>query len=283
MIKLIILFIAIFVLIFSGLILIYRGSRGTYKTTLTGIILLEDDPLFNSSIIQRELETKYKMKISKQTSNDGIVIFTAEKYRIVILGVDAEIPKEEMETVAKMSHIWQDAEKQIAEHLSHLIITVSTNVEDLVEANMQFTQILASVLRNTKSIGVYLGNQCLVSPKEYFLKIADTMTKDDLPLNNWIYFGLRENNGKRNGFTIGMKEFGFREIEFLNSDKTFDEIYKIIYDLAHHVLLSRKPLKRGETFDLSATENLSLDIQAGEFQDTESMHVITNPKISSLQ
>lgn len=282
MIKLILLLIVVFVLIFLGLMLIYQGSRSTYKTTLSGIILLEEDPVFNSTVIQKELETKYKLRFNKQTSNDGIVIFTADKYRIVILGVDAEIPKEEIENIAKMSHIWQDAEKQIADHMSHIIITVSTNVEDLVEANLQFTRIIASVLRNTKSIGVYLGNQSLVSSRDYYLKIADTMTKDDLPLNNWIYFGLRENNGKRNGFTIGLKEFGFKEIEFLNSDKTLDEIYKIIYDLAHHVLLSRKPLKRGETFDLSATENLSLDISAGEFQDTEAMTIITNPKVPSI-
>lgn len=262
------------------LIIFFQDNKSRFTNTISGIILMEENPVFNSAQIQRELETRWKIKINKKTANDGIVIFSNDKYRIVILSVDAEIPSDEIENVCKLSHLWKDAQEHASKHQSHIILSVSTDVADLVELNMQFTRIAASVLRNTKSIGIYLGNQSLISPSEYYIKIADNMSNDDLPLANWIYFGLRENNTKRNGFTIGLKEFGFREIEFSESDKSFDEIYKILYDLAHHVLLSRQPLKKGETFDLSTTEKISLESRQGEFRDTESMHVVvmTNQK-----
>lgn len=106
----------------------------------------------------------------------------------------------------------------------------------------------------------------MIAPREYYMKIADTMSNDDLPLPNWIYFGLRENNSKRNGFTIGLKEFGFREIEFTESEKSFEEIYKVLYDLAHHVLLSRQPLKQGETFDLSEKKRFQWNQEQANFE-----------------
>jgi hypothetical protein len=36
--------------------------------------------------------------------------------------------------------------------------------------------------------------------------------------------------------------------------------------LAHHVLLSRQPLKKGETFDLSEKEKISMESRASEFE-----------------
>jgi hypothetical protein len=274
MIKLGILLFVIVLLILFVLIVIYMGNDKSFTNTISGIILLEEEPIFNSATIQRELELRYKLRINKKTANDGIVIFSSDKYRIVIVAVDAEIPEDELESVCKISHLWKDAKEETSKHKSHLILTVSSDITDLVELNMQFTRIAASILRNTKSLGIYLGNQSLIAPREYYVKIADTMSNDDLPLPNWIYFGLRENNSKRNGFTIGLKEFGFREIEFTESEKSFEEIYKVLYDLAHHVLLSRQPLKQGETFDLSEKEKISMESRASEFRDTESMQVV---------
>lgn len=276
--------ILLFILILFALIVLiifFQESKKTFKNTVSGIILLEDEPIFNSAQIERDLMTRWKLKISNRNSNDGIVILSNDKFRIVILGVDAEIPEDELEGVCKISHLWKDAAEETSQHQSHIILSVSSDISDLVELNMQFVRIAASVLRNTKSIGIYLGNQALISPRDYYIKIADTMSNDDLPLANWIYFGLRENKDKRNGFTIGLKEFGFREIEFPESDKPFEEIYKILYDLAHHVLLSRQPLKKGETFDLSTTEKISLEPKAGEFRDTESMHVVVMKNIKT--
>ena len=273
MIKLAILFFVIILIVLVVLILLY-GGKTSFKNTLSGIILLEGEPVFNSAMIERDLYSHYKIKASKKSSNDGIVIFSADKVRIVIVAVDAEIPTDEIESVCKISHLWKDALENASKHESHIILSVSSDITDPVELNLQFTKIAATLLRNTKSIGIYLGNQSLISPKDHYIKITDSMTNSDLPLANWIYFGLRENNFKRSGFTIGLKEFGFREFELADSEKSFEEIYKILYDLSHHVLQSREPLKKGETLDLSESEKISFESRVGEFRDTESMHIV---------
>ena len=190
-----------------------------------------------------------------------------------MVGVDAEIPSDELEYVSKISHVWSDALKNASRHESHIILSVFTTLTDLVDLSIQFTKVASSILTNTKSIGIYLGGQSLILSNEYYVRNTQSMTNTNLPLGNWIYFGLRENNSKRNGYTIGLKEFGFKEIEIIDSEKTFEEIYKILYDLSHHVLLSQTDLRPGETFGYSQTEKLAIDIGAGEFQDGETIKV----------
>ena len=273
MIKLgILIFILVLILILV-LLLVYQGNQPSYKKTISGIILLEGEPSFNALTIQKELETKYQFKIKKKSSNDGIVILNSENYKIVMVGVDAEIPSDELEYVSKISHVWSDALKNASRHESHIILSVFTTLTDLVDLSIQFTKVASSILTNTKSIGIYLGGQSLILSNEYYVRNTQSMTNTNLPLGNWIYFGLRENNSKRNGYTIGLKEFGFKEIEIIDSEKTFEEIYKILYDLSHHVLLSQTDLRPGETFGYSQTEKLAIDIGAGEFQDGETIKV----------
>lgn len=273
MIKLgILIFILVLILILV-LLLVYQGNQPSYKKTISGIILLDGEPSFNALTIQKELETKYQFKIKKKSSNDGIVILNSENYKIVMVGVDAEIPSDELEYVSKISHVWSDALKNASRHESHIILSVFTTLTDLVDLSIQFTKVASSILTNTKSIGIYLGGQSLILSNEYYVRNTQSMTNTNLPLGNWIYFGLRENNSKRNGYTIGLKEFGFKEIEIIDSEKTFEEIYKILYDLSHHVLLSQTDLRPGETFGYSQTEKLAIDIGAGEFQDGETIKV----------
>jgi len=273
MIKLGILIFILVLILLLVLLLVYQGNQPSYKKTISGIILLEGEPSFNSLTIQKDLETKYQFKIKKKSSNDGIVILNSENYKIVMVGVDAEIPTDELEYVSKISHVWSDALKNASRHESHIILSVSTTLTDLVDLSIQFTKVASSILANTKSIGIYLGGQSLILSNEYYIRNTQSMTNTNLPLGNWIYFGLRENNSKRNGYTIGLKEFGFKEIEVIDSEKSFEEIYKILYDLSHHVLLSQIDLRPGETFGYSQTEKLAIDVGAGEFQDGETIKV----------
>lgn len=273
MIKLAILIFILVLILLLVFLIIYQGNNPSYKKTISGIILLEAEPVFNSALIQKELETKFQFKIKKKSSNEGIVMLTTEDYKIVMVGVDAEIPTDELEYVSKISHVWSDALKQASNHHSHIILSVSTRNLDLVDLNIQFTKVASVILRNTKSIGMYLGGQSLILSTEYYTRNAQSMTNTNLPLGNWIYFGLRENNSKRNGYTIGLKEFGFKEIEIIDSEKTFEEIYKILYDLSHHVLLNQFDLQRGDTFGYSETEKLSIAVGQGEFQDGETIKV----------
>ena len=161
-----------------------------------------------------------------------------------------------------------NAEKEILEK-SLKIVTEEIRKVEKFNTNRDVMENLSK--QSEEAFWKMSSNIEIIKAKEE--NINTFMNNINLPLGNWIYFGLRENNSKRNGYTIGLKEFGFKEIEIIDSEKTFEEIYKILYDLSHHVLLSQTDLRPGETFGYSQTEKFAIDIGAGEFQDGETIKV----------
>ena len=62
MIKLGILLFVIVLLALFVLIIIYMGNDKSFSNTVSGIILLEEEPNFNSAAIQREIELRSKLR-----------------------------------------------------------------------------------------------------------------------------------------------------------------------------------------------------------------------------
>jgi hypothetical protein len=84
------------------------------------------------------------------------------------------------------------------------------------------------------------------------------MTDEELPLMNWIYFGLREEGGKKSGYTFGLKEFGFDELEILNSHHSIQEIQEMLFNISHYVILSNVTLEDGETIGVTVEQKIRI-------------------------
>ena len=148
-------------------------------------------------------------------------------------------------------------------HKGHIIISVSSTGDTKLNMFKTFTKAASSVLTNTNAFGIYFGNQTLVLPTAFYVDGADSMTDDNLPLMNCIYIGLRDENGKSNGYTFGLKEFGFDEMEVLNSSHSKEEIHEMLFNLSHYVILGNVTLGDGETLGLSAEQKLKLTKSKG--------------------
>lgn len=64
------------------------------------------------------------------------------------------------------------------------------------------------MLRTTDAIGVHIGGQSLLIPKDKYLRDAQNIGSTALPVNLWEYFGLEVIEGLSNGYTYGLKAFG---------------------------------------------------------------------------
>ena len=82
------------------------------------------------------------------------------------------------------------------------------------------------------------------------------MTEEDFPLHIWIYFGLRQEKEKQSIYTYGLKEFGKKELEILNSDHSLGELSEMMFNLAHYVIGYNVVLKHGETIGITAEQKL---------------------------
>ena len=55
----------------------------------------------------------------------------------------------------------------------------------------------------------------MVFEPRFYEGFADMMQEDELPIFNWIWFGLWKNEKGLNGYTYGMEAFGKDEMEVL--------------------------------------------------------------------
>jgi hypothetical protein len=120
------------------------------------------------------------------------------------------------------------------------------------------------LLRTTKSIGVYKGNQSLLIPKEDYLNEAELMDDDYFPLNLWVYFGLRVTDKGNSGYTYGLKEFNKEEFEVLNSSKDLEAIRGFLFNTAHYVLEYDVTFQEGQTIGSSEEEKISISYSKGQ-------------------
>ncbi|UQT46823.1 DUF4261 domain-containing protein [Flavonifractor plautii] len=58
----------------------------------------------------------------------------------------------------------------------------------------------------------------MVFEPRFYEGFADMMLEDELPIFNWIWFGLWRDENGMNGYTYGMDVFGKDEMEVLGTD-----------------------------------------------------------------
>jgi hypothetical protein len=201
---------------------LFRNDSASTKTdsqsnVVLGMVLLNEVDKIDFKKISDELKYKYDIKIigEEVDSEKGVAVFKLKDSQIAIMLMDVPIPGDELEFPSQIAYLWPEAKDLTPKHKGHIIISVSSTTDNKLNMFKTFTKAASSVLTNTNSLGIYLGNQTLVLSTDFYVDGAKSMTDEELPLLNWIYFGLREENGKNSGYTFGLKEFGFDELEIL--------------------------------------------------------------------
>jgi hypothetical protein len=250
----------------SGFIGRFFESKGSEVTAekeskvVLGMALLNEVTRIDFKKIIDELKNKYDVDITGQDVDQekGVGVIQLKNSQITIMLMDVPIPGDELEFPSQISYLWKDAKDLTPKHKGHVIISVSSTSDNKLNMFKTFTKAASSVLTNTKSLGIYLGNQTLVLPTGFYVEGARLMTDEELPLMNWIYFGLREEDGKKSGYTFGLKEFGFDELEILNSRHSIQEIQEMLFNISHYVILSNVTLEDGETIGVTAEQKIRI-------------------------
>jgi hypothetical protein len=231
---------------------------------LLGMIMLKDDKSFDVSSFVEDFETRYSYNIHEPTGDNGSFVFHADEEMAAIAHMSIPIPSGDIEETAQYAYNWQTALEDTNEHKSHLIVSILQGGQDQIKRFKLFTQILCSLLRTTKSIGVYKGNQSLLIPKEDYLSEAELMDEDYLPLNLWVYFGLRVTGKGNSGYTYGLKEFNKDELEVVDSSKDLEDIRGFLFNTAHYVLEYDVTFADGQTIGSCEEEKILISFSKGQ-------------------
>lgn len=243
------------------------------NTMILGMILLEEVNSLNIDNMILDLEENYKLKIESKEIDKEASVINIDNYSIAIGNMSSPIPGDEIRTTAEYNYLWSNGINEAPNHKGHIILSILDGGRNPIKENILFNQIAASILKNSKSIGVYIGGRTLLLKKDFYLANTESMSKEDLPLYNWIYFGLRKDNGKQSVYTYGLTDFGKKEMEIINSKKDLEELSALMYNFAHYVIANDVTLKDGETIGMSATQKLKIKESKGKYLEGNTLKI----------
>lgn len=174
--------------------------------------------------------------------------FEIDENPIRIARANLPFPKAELSGPCEASLLWPTAAKDLKEHKTHFVISLSTEIDPKVAAKIM-TRFTAAVLEScSDALGVYWGNACLIIPKKIFVKFACEVLPHENPMFIWVDYRVgKTNKGVTFGFTTGLRAFGLRELE---APKAMEEpivLRQRLLDLSDFVLSNGDLFKDGQT------------------------------------
>ena len=123
---------------------------------------------------------------------------------------------------------------------------------------------------SSKSIGVFKGSQSLLIPSKQYIQSAEELQNNVLPINLWIYIGIRVSKEGNSIYTYGLNQFGKYEIEIINSKVRIEELYDFILNICSYVIGNDVMFKDGETLGLTAEQKIKITLSRGIYIEGKS-------------
>jgi len=203
-----------------------------------------------------------------ENSDDAVVIRVGGMMLIVTL-FHGHIPDNEAEINAENNYMWPEAVEVAKAHKAHIMVAVLGEEEKLLERGKLFTKVMAVCCKQKYATGVYTSG--VVFEPRFYEGLADMIKEDELPIFNWVWFGLYRSEGGLNGYTYGMDVFGKEEMEVLNTDAEPEELRDFLASLASYVLACDVTLQDGETIGFSADDKHTITRSPGVSLPEEQM------------
>ena len=247
-------------------------DESDHTGVFTGFVLLSKAEWDKKQFI-RDMKEKWDIAVdeydaSEEKDDDALVFEVGDMLAAVSLN-NYPIPGGEAEGNAENNYMWEDAVKVAKEHRAHLMVAVLGKEEDLLEKGKLFTKMVAACCRQKYATGIYTSG--VVFEPRFYEGFADMMKEDELPIFNWVWFGLYQSEGGLNGYTYGMDVFGKEEMEVLNTDAEPEDLRDFLASLASYVLACDVTLQDGETIGFSADDKHTITRSPGVSLPEEQM------------
>ena len=250
-----------------------QKNEANINSPILGMVLLEDTNSFDLKGTIQELRTKWNLNVNDNDADNKAAVLVIGNYKVAMVNIPAAIPEREVELTAEYNYFWENGVKETSKHKGHIVLSIMNGGENPLQENLLFSKIASSIMNNSKAIGIYIGGRTLVVKKEFYQASVKMMSEDNLPLYNWIYFGVRQNNGKQSIYTFGLADFGKMEMEIIDSKHSIEELNEMMYNMVHYVLAYDVTLKDGETIGLSADQKLKISETKGQFLEGNTLKI----------
>ena len=239
-------------------------DESDHTGVFTGFVLLSKAEWDKEQFI-RDMKEKWDIAVdeydaSEEKDDDALVFEVGDMLAAVSLA-SYPIPGGEAEGNAENNYMWEDAVKVAKEHRAHLMVAVLGKEEDLLEKGKLFTKVVATCCRQNYATGIYTSG--VVFEPRFYEGFAEQMSEDELPIFNWIWFGLWRDENGMNGYTYGLDVFGKDEMEVLGTDAKPSDLRDFLASLVSYVLENDVELHDGETIGFDADDKHTITLSPG--------------------
>lgn len=239
-------------------------DESDHTGVFTGFVLLSKGEWDKEQFI-RDMKEKWDIAVdeydaSEEKDDDALVFEVGDMVAAVSLAT-YPIPGGEAEANAENNYMWEDAVKVAKEHCAHLMVAVLGKEEDLLEKGKLYTKVVAACCCQEYATGIYTSG--VVFEPRFYEGFADMMQDGELPIFNWIWFGLWRNENGMNGYTYGMDMFGKDEMEVLGIDAKPSDLRDFLASLVSYVLENDVELHDGETIGFAADDKHTITRSPG--------------------
>jgi Domain of unknown function (DUF4261) len=193
--------------------------------------------------------------------SDSISFETDEGYLIVAGIIDAPIPAGELDFPCATNFSWDGACDAVGKMQAHAIITTLPLDGQSTRAHVYNTAIVQAVSALSNSVGIYWGNGSNFWSPEQFADAALTASFDDPPYLLWVGHKMqREADGSMSFFTIGMPNFGTRDVEVQHTRADVPSTFDMMRFVSLYLAGQGPVIKDGETIGRSADEKIKVTV-----------------------
>lgn len=231
------------------------------KGGFVGFVLLSDAS-WDKAQLKQDLQADWGLTVG--VDSDAVkenLVFQVGGMTAIVALMTMPVPNGEAEQNAANNYMWPQAVETARAHQAHLMVSVLGSDSNPLEQGMLFVKLAAACCKQKNATGVYASGT--VFEPQFYISGAEMMKHDNLPLINWIWFGLYRREGGVCCYTYGMEQFDKDEIEVLDVDAQPSEVRNFLLDLVSYVLESGVTLRDGETIGFSAEDKHAITRSEG--------------------
>ena len=200
-------------------------------------------------IVDERGEGKQNIPVTTNgNSNAEVVIMRQENKDVVFSYIPLKI-SQDLKMAARNNYKWPQALSAAKKHKAFILVSITGDKSELMDLAMILAKVTAACCSLKSASAVYM-NDVLVQ-KDFYSNAASLIKENKLPLDCWIWFGIRKTKKGYSAYTSGLEAFGKDELEVLDADCEPEQLRKFVYDFADSILSQDLTLADGSSISIN--------------------------------
>jgi Domain of unknown function (DUF4261) len=269
------------VALFLALFVWFSSSQAAEpsKTRVLSFVLVTEAKLPDSKAFRAELERRLAGRISitdMEADGQKVILLRVASGTVLVGLIDAPLPKGQINDLCASAWYWRQACEMTSSHRAHIVVSVLDTTLDKLDANLLLTDVVASLL-DGNAIASYWGAS--LQSREAFLRQSEKINREQPP--TWLWVNFRVSNDVEKGISLstqGMEDFGMREIEAKDVNRSGREVFTLLAEMAQYLISKGPVIKDGETIGDSPALNIRVRQGTSYWREGATVYRVTWPR-----